>query len=165
MDRTLLQAASVIGRRFDPHLLVTVISESEVDARLAAMKALDLIRPESKSSDYVFKHALVRSRAALSRPRPKSSLPVLVRTRPRSVRKLTISSANSGLPSAFSTTCHASASGRASTPSRARIRRRMSPVGSGSKGNLETSVSASQGGRRPKMPCARLNRSSGGLLD
>jgi class 3 adenylate cyclase len=59
-DRTLLQAASVIGRRFDPQLLAAVTGESDVDTRLAAMQALDLIRPDGLSSDYVFKHALVR---------------------------------------------------------------------------------------------------------
>ena len=59
-DRTLLQAASVIGRRFDPQLLAATIGERDVDASLAAMQALDLIRPEGKSIDYVFKHALVR---------------------------------------------------------------------------------------------------------
>ena len=60
-DRTLLQAASVIGRRFDTELLAAVIDDTEeIDARLAAMQALDLVRSEGKSSDYSFKHALVR---------------------------------------------------------------------------------------------------------
>ena len=59
-DRVLLQAASVIGRRFDPELLAGVIRETDVDSRLAAMQALDLVRSDSKSSDYAFKHALVR---------------------------------------------------------------------------------------------------------
>jgi class 3 adenylate cyclase len=59
-DRALLQAASVIGRRFDPQLLACVTDETvEVDARLAAMQALDLIHPEG-ASDFAFKHALVR---------------------------------------------------------------------------------------------------------
>jgi len=35
-DRALLQAASVIGRQFDPDLLAAVIGETEVDPRLAA---------------------------------------------------------------------------------------------------------------------------------
>jgi predicted ATPase len=59
-DRALLQAASVIGRRFNSQLLAAALRESEVDTRLAAMSALDLIRLEDKSGDYVFKHALVR---------------------------------------------------------------------------------------------------------
>ena len=59
-DRALLQAASVIGRRFDPQLLAVAVGETDIDARLAAMQALDLVRSEGKSSDYAFKHALVR---------------------------------------------------------------------------------------------------------
>lgn len=60
-DRTLLQAASVIGRRFDTELLAVVVDDAEdIDARLAAMQALDLVRSEGKSNDYSFKHALVR---------------------------------------------------------------------------------------------------------
>ena len=59
-DRSLLQAASVIGRQFDSQVLAAVIGEPDVDVRLAAMGELDLVRPEGKSTDYVFKHALVR---------------------------------------------------------------------------------------------------------
>ncbi len=59
-DRALLQAASVIGRRFDPELLAVAAGESNIDARLAAMQALDLVHPEGKSSDYLFRHAMVR---------------------------------------------------------------------------------------------------------
>jgi predicted ATPase len=60
-DRTLLQAAAVIGRRFDPRLLGAVVGgASDVDARLVAMQTLDLVHPEGKSGDYAFKHALVR---------------------------------------------------------------------------------------------------------
>jgi predicted ATPase/class 3 adenylate cyclase len=59
-DRALLQAASVIGRQFNPQLLAAAIRASDVDARLAAMRALDLVRLEDKSGDYAFKHALVR---------------------------------------------------------------------------------------------------------
>ena len=60
-DRALLQAASVIGRRFDPALLAFAVGETDdIDARLAAMQALDLVHLEGKSSDYLFKHALVR---------------------------------------------------------------------------------------------------------
>ena len=60
-DRALLQAAAVIGRRFDPQLLAVVADDAgDIDARLAAMQALDLVHPEGKSGDYSFKHALVR---------------------------------------------------------------------------------------------------------
>ena len=59
-DRTLLQAASVIGRRFDPQLLATVIGESDVDPRLLEIQGLDLIYREGKSGHYAFKHALIR---------------------------------------------------------------------------------------------------------
>ena len=71
-DRALLQAASVIGRQFDSDLLAAVTGESATDARLAAMQALDLIYRDSKSSDYLFKHALVRDalyQSLLSEPR------------------------------------------------------------------------------------------------
>ena len=37
-DRTLLQAASVIGRRFKPELLAVVLSEAEIDERLATVE-------------------------------------------------------------------------------------------------------------------------------
>jgi class 3 adenylate cyclase len=56
-DRTLLQSASVIGRRFKADLLAAVLGETEIDGRLAAMQALDLIRLDDRSSQYVFKHA------------------------------------------------------------------------------------------------------------
>jgi class 3 adenylate cyclase len=59
-DRALLQAASVIGRQFEPQLLAAVIGEANIDARLAPMQALDLVSQESESSHYAFKHALVR---------------------------------------------------------------------------------------------------------
>jgi len=60
-DRALLQAASVIGRRFDTELLAAVVENVEdVDLRLAAMQALDLVRSVGRSSNYSFKHALVR---------------------------------------------------------------------------------------------------------
>jgi class 3 adenylate cyclase len=72
-DRALLQAAAVIGRRFGSDLLsVVAVQASDIDARLAAMHDLDLIRPEGKSGDYAFKHALVRDAlyySLLTRPR------------------------------------------------------------------------------------------------
>jgi predicted ATPase len=62
-DRTLLQAASVIGRRFKPELLAVVLGEAEIDKRLAAMQTLDLIHLDDRSDEYKFKHALVRERS------------------------------------------------------------------------------------------------------
>jgi class 3 adenylate cyclase/tetratricopeptide (TPR) repeat protein len=60
-DRALLQAAAVIGRRFDPDLLAAVTGASgDIDLSLAAMHALDLVHREDKTGDYIFKHALVR---------------------------------------------------------------------------------------------------------
>ena len=47
-DRTLLQAASVIGRRFDPQLLAVAVNQTDVDDRLAAMQTLDLVHRVSK---------------------------------------------------------------------------------------------------------------------
>jgi class 3 adenylate cyclase len=60
-DRALLQAAAVIGRRFDSNLLATVSGATDnLDACLTAMQALDLVYRDDKSDNYVFKHALVR---------------------------------------------------------------------------------------------------------
>src|SRR5262249_56754737 len=59
-DRALLQAASVIGRRFDPQLLSVAVGETDVDTRLTAMQPLDLVRIDHGSGEYTFKHALVR---------------------------------------------------------------------------------------------------------
>ena len=58
--RPLLQAAAVIGRRFNSRLLAAVDGGSDVESRLAAMQALDLVHPDGKLGDYSFKHALVR---------------------------------------------------------------------------------------------------------
>ena len=59
-DRFLLQVASVIGRRFDPSLITTIVDQTDIDARLATLQSSDLIHRDNKSDDYVFKHALVR---------------------------------------------------------------------------------------------------------
>jgi predicted ATPase len=48
-DRTLLQAASVIGRRFDPQLLAVAVNQIDVDGRLAAMQTLDLVHRVSQT--------------------------------------------------------------------------------------------------------------------
>ena len=91
-DRALLQAASVIGRRFDPQLLAVVVGETDIDARLAAMQALDLVRRESKSDDYAFKHALVRDalyQSLLTEPRKSLHLKIAEEIERRSGNRLT----------------------------------------------------------------------------
>ena len=55
-----MQAASVIGRRFDPELLATVLNEGNIDYRLASMQALDVVHQSGKGAEFAFKHALVR---------------------------------------------------------------------------------------------------------
>ena len=60
-DRALLQAAAVIGRRFDADLLAAVSGANrDVEVRLAAMQALELVYRDNKSEHYLFKHALLR---------------------------------------------------------------------------------------------------------
>jgi class 3 adenylate cyclase len=60
-DRTLLQAAAVAGRHFDPDLVGAIAGDGgNVATSFAAMEALDLVHHAEGSSDYVFKHALVR---------------------------------------------------------------------------------------------------------
>jgi class 3 adenylate cyclase/tetratricopeptide (TPR) repeat protein len=71
--RLLLQAASVIGRSFDPDLLhVVADSTGNTAAELAAMQQHDLVHQDAKTGDFVFKHALVRDalyNSLLTRPR------------------------------------------------------------------------------------------------
>jgi class 3 adenylate cyclase/tetratricopeptide (TPR) repeat protein len=59
-DRAILQAASVIGRQFNPLLLAAAVGGTDIDDSLAAMQALDLIHPTTKTDNFEFKHALVR---------------------------------------------------------------------------------------------------------
>lgn len=60
-DRALLEAAAVIGRRFDPGLLPLVVDWSgDLGAALLRLQAQDLIHREENSSHYVFKHVLQR---------------------------------------------------------------------------------------------------------
>lgn len=60
-DRVLLQAASVIGRSFDPHLLAVVAGGSQdIEPRLGIAEGMDFLTFEALSGNYVFKHALVR---------------------------------------------------------------------------------------------------------
>ena len=72
-DRALLQAASVIGRSFDPQLLAVVAGDPrDIDPRLAVAVTLDFLSIEPRSGDYVFKHALIRDalyESLLSGPR------------------------------------------------------------------------------------------------
>jgi signal transduction histidine kinase len=59
-DRALLEAAAVIGRRFDPGLLALVVERPEIGAALARLEAQDLVFSEDGSSNYVFNHVLQR---------------------------------------------------------------------------------------------------------
>jgi class 3 adenylate cyclase len=60
-DRSLLQAAAVIGREFDPELLSAVAaSDAAIEERLLAMRSLDLVHRSEKTGAFAFKHALVR---------------------------------------------------------------------------------------------------------
>jgi predicted ATPase len=91
-DRALLQAASVIGRRFDPQLLAATIGLNDMDARLAAMQAFDLVHRERNSDDYAFKHALVRDalyQSLLSEPRKSLHLKIAEEIERRSGNRLT----------------------------------------------------------------------------
>ena len=91
-DRALLQAAAVIGRRFDPELLAAAVGETDIDARIAAMQALDLVRRDGKSSDYAFKHALVRNaiyQSLLSEPRTTLHAKIAAEIERRSGNRLT----------------------------------------------------------------------------
>ncbi len=60
-DRAILQAASAMGRRFEPSLL-SVVTEApdDVGPALLRLQAQDIIYRDAKSSDYVFKHVLLR---------------------------------------------------------------------------------------------------------
>ncbi len=58
-DRAVLQAAAVIGRRFDSVLLAAVTG-SDPQESLATAQTLDLVQEASDSDDRVFKHALIR---------------------------------------------------------------------------------------------------------
>jgi hypothetical protein len=91
-DRALLQAAAVIGRRFDPQLLALAAEfAGDLDARLAAMQALDLVHSEGKSGDYIFKHALVRDalyQSLLTGPRAALHLKIAEEIERRSGNRL-----------------------------------------------------------------------------
>lgn len=59
-DRALLQAAAVIGRRFNPNLLAAATGNLNVDTTLTTMEELDLVHRADAADEYVFKHVLVR---------------------------------------------------------------------------------------------------------
>ncbi len=63
----------------------------DIDARLAAMQALDLVHPEGKSGDYAFKHALVRDalyQSLLTGPRAALHLKIAEEIERRSGNRL-----------------------------------------------------------------------------
>jgi AAA ATPase domain len=91
-NRALLQAAAVIGRRFDPELLGVVANDvGDIAARLAAMQPFDLVHREGKFGDYSFKHALVRDalyQSLLTGPRTALHLKIAEETERRGGNRL-----------------------------------------------------------------------------
>jgi class 3 adenylate cyclase/tetratricopeptide (TPR) repeat protein len=60
-DRKVLQVASVIGRSFDYELLAALVGPSrDLTPHLAAAEAADLLRYDSATHDFSFKHVLLR---------------------------------------------------------------------------------------------------------
>ena len=60
-DKSLLQAASVIGRQFSADLLAAVTDvRADLGSHLAVFEELDLVRCDGRTGEFVFKHALVR---------------------------------------------------------------------------------------------------------
>ena len=92
-ERALLQAAAVIGRRFDPELLAVVSDDrGGIEGRLTAMQALDLVYPEARSGEYAFRHALVRDalyQSLLTGPRAALHLKIAEEVERRSGNRLT----------------------------------------------------------------------------
>jgi class 3 adenylate cyclase len=92
-DRALLQAASVIGRRFGRDLLAAVAPLDDIDVRLSAIQALDLlIHPDAASEEFVFKHALVRDalyNSLLHQPRSALHLAIAMEIEQRSHNRVT----------------------------------------------------------------------------
>ncbi|MGO9420837.1 ATP-binding protein [Roseiarcus sp.] len=59
--RRLLQTAAVIGRRFDPHVVLALTDGGDrLDAYFADLEAQDFIHRDEASGVYVFKHILLR---------------------------------------------------------------------------------------------------------
>lgn len=92
-DRTLLQAASVIGRRFTPDLLAALVPNSgDMQTRLDALSSLDLVYPDGRSGNYAFKHALIRDalyQRLLTGPRTALHLKIAEEIERRSANRLT----------------------------------------------------------------------------
>ncbi|MDX8350568.1 AAA family ATPase [Cognatiyoonia sp. IB215446] len=60
-DQELLQAASVIGRRFSSGVLSGLVDgPDDIDVALDRLQAQDVLYREAHSPDYIFKHALLR---------------------------------------------------------------------------------------------------------
>lgn len=60
-DQQLLQAASVVGRRFSPGLLSELVqNDDSIETALERLQTHDVLYREANSSDYIFKHALLR---------------------------------------------------------------------------------------------------------
>ncbi|MEQ6202778.1 AAA family ATPase [Sulfitobacter sp. HNIBRBA2951] len=60
-DRDTLHAAAVMGRRFDPSVLALVLgSAADAEAALTRLQAQDIITPEAHTSEYIFRHVLLR---------------------------------------------------------------------------------------------------------
>jgi class 3 adenylate cyclase/tetratricopeptide (TPR) repeat protein len=92
-NRSLLQLAAVIGRRFDLGLLAAVADAAEDDLarRLMPLEVADLVYREA-FGDYVFKHALVRDAlydSVLSRVRAELHLKVAQEIEQRSAGRIT----------------------------------------------------------------------------
>ena len=73
-DRALLQAAAVIGRRFDPRLVAAVIDTQNVETRLAAMQAFDLVYAEEKSASPRRGGSAKRSRRSIPTGPPQAGV-------------------------------------------------------------------------------------------
>ncbi len=59
--RNLLQMAAVVGRRFDPDLVLALSDPADREgSTFTAMEAADLIHRDELSGDYLFKHILIR---------------------------------------------------------------------------------------------------------
>lgn len=91
-DRVLLQAAAVVGRRFDPALVVAICGRPGLaEASFASMEALDLVRRDDRSGEYGFKHSLVRDaiyNGLLSAPRVALHLKVAEQLERRNANRL-----------------------------------------------------------------------------
>jgi predicted ATPase len=90
--RAALQAASVIGRRFDPQLLgAATESAGDIQVALADMEELDLAHAVASTGEYEFKHALVRDavyQSLLTEARMKLNLRIAEEVERRSGNRL-----------------------------------------------------------------------------